>query len=98
MRARGRRPHSRSTESRGGFAMLIHGSAFPNGDNTSKQTQAELLELIRTLRDGDRTANVTRAQRLARYSALLSETGDPQVAERGLERLIGGNDLAGIAY
>lgn len=78
--------------------MNINGRPDFNGDRISEKVRAELLKLAESLKDGDRSASLSPQTRKARYRALLSETGDPQLAQAGLERLIGGNDLVGIAY
>jgi len=47
---------------------------------------------------GEKPRAATGSQRAARFSTLLAETKSPVVARTQLERLIGANDLVGIAY
>lgn len=78
--------------------MLINKELVAASVGRASRSRLNPMGLANKLGDGDRSTYTTKAQRQARYSQLLAESGNAQVAQTALERLIGGNDLVSVNY
>ena len=77
--------------------MLIKPSLIAEAEQRYKQADFSPTELDKKLGDGPMTT-MTVPDKQRRYRQLLTQTGDPEKAEAGLERIINGNDLDNINY